>query len=471
MTKSPKGPDEKPDIALFQMIMDDFSEYMGMQTSYIERYKQYSYPQRVARLSDELRVHTLRELGNIQRFLDIYQKIADTWPDQIGSKDRKVFEIIEWVSAQMEALSPATDESDVLVISLASWGEAYIQKMLDFNFKTLLAYENMPCLSIEKRVVIYIQTSEAGQYYIENACIVKSLKALGIHFAYALIPDSILEGINGDELTYWMLAACGTLGLDYAKSLKATFHHSYPDAVYSRKFFSELLRLSKTHKAILGPGMRSDESLMIPLLTTYLEGERLSVSSPELIAHHLNSLHAVAWPFVVNNRPRPWFYPQSHVMIWESEECIYFNCPHLNAWWIDYSLLKDLPRRFYQTLDSELDLICEGENYYIPTEEDSLYQAELSPPNRQALVDAFCEASLAAQTLWGAISHRDSAKFFFRGMRTRIDRKIRPLPVNALRRQEIETHQRHLFNTMLASDPYALVKLKRKRTHLNYIFQ
>ena len=54
---------------------------------------------------------------------------------------------------------------------------------------------------------------------------------------------------------------------------------------------------------------------------------------------------------------------------------VHFNCPHLNAIWLSAETIAKSPKRFYISLDSELDFMCEGENYYIPQERDDLYLA------------------------------------------------------------------------------------------------
>lgn len=459
-----------PDEDIYKAIMDDMKAYTGIDCSNFARHQQYPFPQRLARLSDELKVHTLRECGEITRYIDIQSKIHGLCPSQIRKEDIALLIIMSWLNRKMGCIDFYPSSNKPLVFSVAAWGDIYIRKLLDYCFKSLMAFENFPCLCAEMSVIAHVQTTEKGRDIINAAEITSRMRALGVHFEYAIIPDEIITSAQDERITYWLLGACASLALEYAKVTGAAFHHSYPDVIYSDKFFSELLRLSKTNTAILGPGMRSDESLMIPALSPYLTEESLCISSSDLIAHHLNCLHAVAWPYVVNNRPVPWTFPQSHVMIWESEEMVHFNCPHLNAWWLSHKIIKDLPRRYYQTMDSELDLICKGEDYYIPTEADSLYQAELSAPDRQPLIDMYCDGVNAAQTIWNAVSHRDTAKFFMRGMRVRINREIRPKPSNTLRRDEVECLQRHICNTMMATDPYAHIELARSRTHRGYVF-
>ena len=452
--------------------MRSVDEHTGLEGHNQPRYKHYPYPQRLAVLSDTVKIHTLREQGNIKRYLEAQAEIFTLSPEQARKQDKQLYAIIEWLDSSMTAIdaSPRAPEKDCVVISLLAFGQAYIDKMLNYTFKSLMAFENLPCLCAERRVTIHLQTDSESRAQVEAAPITLAMKALGVHFEYAVFPDSITATLKGDEIIYWMLGACASLGIHYAKSLGAAFHHSYPDIVYSNKFFSELMRLSKEHKSILGPGMRSDETLMLPAIKPYETAAALTIPSADLMAHHMNSLHMVAFPYVVNNRPQNWLFPHNHVLIWESENAVHINSPHVNAWWLDYSVIKDLPARYYQTLDSELDLICAGEDFYIPRAGDELYQAELSPPDRASISDIYGGVQTCAQIIWRAVSSRDTLKFFIRGMKVMVNREVRPAKPGCFPEENIKAERNFLFNTLMSTDPHARVDLKRKRAHTGSLF-
>lgn len=447
------------DLEIQAAIMDDVDKYTGVKGHHMPRYEANPYPQRLSILNENLKLHTLREIGDIKRYLELQEQII-----ALGSPTPPLYTMMKWLDTQMEAIRPVTGERGVVVLSLLAFGEDYAQRMLKYTLPSLMAFENLPCLAIEKRVVIYIQTNEAGRKMFEDAPIVAGIKALGVYFDYAVIPDEVMGLLKDKDIIYWMLGAGASLGIHYAKSLKAAFHHSYPDVVYSNKFFSELLRLSKEHKAILAPGMRSDETLLIPALEEYNTPTSLSIPAGDLLAHHMNSIHICSWPYVVNNRQYQWTYPQGHVMIWESPDTISINSPHLNALWLDYSVIKDLPPRFYWTLDSEMDLICKEEDFYIPQECDELYQAELSPPGRQLTNDRYADVITCSRQIWTAVTHRDTVKFFLRGMRTKLNKDIRKCD-NAMTDKQIKCEMNFLFNAILGTDPYTTSKLPLKRTH------
>ena len=316
----------------------------------------------------------------------------------------------------------------------------------------------------EKRIIVYVATTELDKAAIQSSNIYKKMVDIGILFDWVIIPK-----IDSD-VAYWALGAVASLGLHYAKIHHASFHHSYPDIVYSGKFFSEMLRLSKKHRVILGSGMRSDEALMMPKIKHYAKDCALDIPCADLVAHHLDCIHPVAWGMMVNNRPAYWMFPESHVQIWESEAHMHINSPHVMAHWLDAGVVSRLPTRYYQTLDSEMDLICEDRDWYMICD-DEAYQAELSAPDGQHLNDSYCHASGVAAFLWGCITHRDTAKFFFSEMRLPINREIRPASSNVIPISQVETLQRFLYNEIVSSDRFAGVKLARKRTHEGWIFQ
>ena len=61
----------------------------------------------------------------------------------------------------------------------------------------------------------------------ETAPIVNKIKALGVHFEYCVIPDSLMKQIDVSSV-YWLVGAAATLGIEYARACNAAFHHTYP---------------------------------------------------------------------------------------------------------------------------------------------------------------------------------------------------------------------------------------------------
>jgi hypothetical protein len=470
-TKERRPVMDMPDYPIYQEVMNCVGRYMAQTNCRHERYEAFPYPQRLGELTDLLRKHVLREEGNIKLYLEMEKAIDNLplinghMPRQASKADITIRQMTEWLQSSMATIKPyvTTSQKERIVISIAVWG-GYIDKMLDYTWKSLMSEGNLSTLAKHKHVVFHIQTDEKSRDLIEKSDITWKMKALGIHVQYGIIPDDIIEGLNNDSAVYWMLGAVTSLGLQYAIKAKAAFHHSYPDMIYSDKFFEEILRLTKVHRNILAPGHRTDESMFLPEMAAYEKGGIIEIPASDLVAHHLNCLHINAWSCLVNNRPKNWFYPEKHVLIWEGNDLVYFNCPHANALWLSYETIKNLPQRYFMTIDSELDLICKGDDFYIPQECDSLYMCEFSNQGRSPVNDLWCKVEQYTTYMWSVITHRDSLKFFVRGMKMPINRKIRPLKADhKLYDDQIAVERAFLANACVANDLYEGVILGRPR--------
>lgn len=326
-----------------------------------------------------------------------------------------------------------------------------------------MASGNLPALK-NKTLTIYIQTDSKHHRIIEESEITKKMKIIGVCFDYVIIPDDVIKDAGKDP--YWLLGATASLGFQYTKKAEAAFHMSYPDMVYSNKYFSELLRLAESHKAILAPGMRSDESLIEKALAPYISDNIYNVPCADLVAIHLNCLHKCSWPLLVNNRPRDWTFPNFHVMLWEGEDYLRIDSPHTDPIWFDKSIIAKLEPRYFMTIDSEMDLIIKGDDYYIPNVNDEIYRAEISNQNRDKLNDSYATIEECALTMWQSIAKRDCFKFFVRGMKLTINREIRPKPDNAFPTEAIKGLRNTLINVILSQDVY---RYALKRTHDDYL--
>jgi hypothetical protein len=332
-----------------------------------------------------------------------------------------------------------------------------------------MAEGNVNTLCAEKQAIFHVQCDNATKDKLEAASIVQRMKNYGMHFEYCIIPDSLKEQMDATSI-YWMVGATATAGLEYARKNNAAFHHSYPDIIYSNNFFSELLRLTKLCNSILAPAHRGDESVILPALKPYENHNSISVPSADLLAIGLNGIHMCHWPTIVNNRPGMWAYPQTHSLIWETQQFVHFNCPHLNALYLSKEVVSKAPQRFYISLDSEIDFLCEGDDFYIPQENDNLYLIEFSNQGKQKVEDLFLDSANYAQYFWRLSTNRDNFKFFIRGMKLKINRDVRPSRLNVMDEQATMNEKVFLINSVQSKDPGVGTALTRPRTHLGRIY-
>lgn len=458
-----------PDHRAFNDIIQIRQNFLGMKDWGHPRYHLYDYPQRLCLLSDMNRVYILREIGDMPKFLEIENEINKMPGKEASPQDQCIFDMTNWTLDTINNMRMFKTNSTKkkVIITLLCYGETYTQRCFDIMLKSLMTEGNLPALVKEKCVIFHVQTDNIERF--ERAPIIQRIKELGVHFEYVLIPDQLMKQIDANSV-YWLIGAAATIGLEYARKNNAAYHHCYPDIIYSNNFFSELLRLTKISSSILAPAHRGDESVLLPSIKPYETEENISIPSPDLVALGLNAIHMCHWPTIVNNRPGNWTYPRTHSLIWETHQLVHFNCPHLNAWWLAADIIAKCPQRFYISLDSELDFLCEGEDYYIPQETDDLYMVEFSNQGKQKVEDFFVDAASYAVHFWQLSTNRDNFKFFIRGMKLKINRALRPSIPNTLDEVACMNEKVFLINTVQSRDPGVGTTLSRPRTHLNKIY-
>ncbi len=458
-----------PDYRAFNDIIQMRRGFLGINEWGHPRYGQYDYPQRLCLLSDMNRVYVLREIGDIGKFLEIENAINAMPGKDPSPQDTCILDMAAWTDEQIKAMTVFESSRDKVVISLLVYGKDYTEKCLNTMFKSLMAAGNLDVLCKEKQTIFHVQCDGTARDLLESAPIIAKIKAMGAYFEYAIMPESLKSQIDASSV-YWLVGAAATLGIEYARKNNAAFHHCYPDIVYSNQFFSELLRLTKSHESILAPAHRTDEAVFLPSIIPYEKDDAISIPSADLTALGLNAIHMCHWPLIVNNRPGAWCYPQTHSPIWETHQFMHMNCPHLNALWLSKDVVSKVPQRFYISLDSELDFLCEGENFYIPQENDNLYLVEFSNQGKQKVDDMYLDAPNYANYFWKLSTNRDNLKFYTRGMKLKINRNVRPIPANTMEENACMNEKVYLFNTIVSKDPGVGTTLTRPRTHLNRIY-
>lgn len=467
------------DFEVYKEIMTVRAEYLGQPPQRNLRFEQYpDKGQRLFPLSIMNRSHSLIEGGDIDRYMKIDDMLNALPGKSLTKVDTTIRKMMEWLKKEMASVRPAQTAStkEKVVITMLTWGKEYADKTLNFAFKSMMAEGNLPALVKKKHVIMYVQTNEETRDYLEKADIVWAMKQIGVHFKYVLVDQDVLSAISeGREELYWMVGAAASLAIHYAKKANAAFHHSYPDCLYSDHYFYEILRLTQTHNNILIPTATADEHIIAPLLAPYETAERISLPAPDMLALVLNAIHLTLWTMMVNNRPNNWQYPQNYVLLWESEDMLHINSPHVNAGWLSAASLAALPDRFIRTLDSELDMICKGYDFYIPQECDNLYMCGLAPQGRYSINDFYVDDDECAKHIWRNVGHRDLMKFFYNGGKFPINREIRPMVPQGqvggiIPNTQIAAEKTYLFNSISSHDPYSGVQFKNPRAEVEGIF-
>jgi hypothetical protein len=455
----------QPDYPIYAEIMKACEAYTGMQGASIPNYFLNPYPQRLYVLNHLLRWHQFREEGDIGKFLKLSSQLNQLKGRQPGTIDKYVEAMAQWLNDELGSLKPhpITTPRKKVVISLMVWGEEFIAKTVDQLIQSWLADGGIEYLSSRMCVIINIQTTLSSHAMIAQSTVMRKLAEMGINFVYTLIPDALTDSLSKDTI-YWLVGAAATLGINCAKVNGAAYHHACPDAVYSAGYFRELLRLAETHNNIFQIAMRTDECPMLESLQAYRADGVISIPTPDLVALSLNNLHITETPSLLNNRPSVEAVPVTHKLYWEGQDTIHLQSPHVNVAWLAGSSIRELPRRFYHSIDSELDLIARGTDFYIPRAEDDLYVAELSHQSNYPNNDGFLHIRDYGDLFWKVISVRDLLKFFSPGMVVKVNRALRP-GVATFSERQIAYEKEQLRYTILSVDPYKGKKMARERLH------
>lgn len=444
---------------IYDEIMQVCEKYMGMTGAEVKPYWALPYPQRLFNLNELLKWHLLREGGDIKRFLYVSKSMEVIEGRQPSNANNKLVAMMTWLDKQIDAIELFKTDSpkEKLVISLMCYGQEFVERMENGLFKSWLSEGNMPALLKDKCVIINIHTTELWRTTIEQA-----IKPLGVNVVFNIIPEMLISNLGVD--IYWLVGASATLGITYAKRNGAAYHHACPDHIYSDKYFSELLKLSKKHRNIVQSSMRTDEMLMRKLLKPYEKNGIIAIPSEDLVSLSLNAVHVSEWNSMMLNRPQQNAVPLTHKMYWESQDVLYIQSPHVNPAWLCIDTLKNIPDRFYHSIDSELDMIAKADDFYMPQFSDKLYLSELSNQSAFPIDDRFLENSQYGAIFWQVASIRDLLKFFYPGMAVALNRSLR-VETPVFPERQVKQEQQMLYNIILSADPYRGKKLARPRLH------
>ena len=451
---------------IYDAIMASCSEYMGLPDMAVPAYFNFPYPQRLGGLAYLNKWHVLRSSGDIDKFLKLNDAITALPQRQPSGEDVAHENIIRWLQKAMKECKPKDVQTPrkKFVLSFTVWGEEYTGKLFKYVFASLLAPGNIAALCADRYTIIHIQTNNEGAKFISEHPTTKKLCKAGANIVYEIIPDEVLKSIRTSDMLYWFVGATASMGLTFAKRNGAAFHWGMPDIVYSENYFKELMRLAESHRNIVAIAPRSDEAAITPMIEPYFKKDYLAIPSGDLVAIALNGIHFSEYHGVINNRPAADALPMSHKFIWEAQDTVYFCCPHVNPMHIHPDCLKDMPDRFFHSLDSEIDFIIKGNDFYMTKAEDKMYCLEISNQSKAPLDDRFVNVLDYGRVFWQVVAMRDTLKFFFNAQEVAINREMRP-SAPLIPEKQIRNEREQLKHVILTVDPYKGKILASPRLH------
>ena len=116
-----------------------------------------------------------------------------------------------------------------------------------------------------------------------------------------------------------------------------------------------------------------------PAMEAFRKEGVISISAADLTSVGLRHLHTDAAPLFMTHKNIFTQLPEVHVPMWEGRDELHLVSPHQTILFLDRMVLRRLPKRYFMTLDSELDKIIPHDvPVYCTKPEDQMNLIELS---------------------------------------------------------------------------------------------
>lgn len=293
-----------------------------------------------------------------------------------------------WASFNAAAACAGYGTADRLALAMIAYGE-YVDRFLELTLPSLLAPGNLAALD---RPLIIIHTDERGKRLL---CQVMGLLIRHAQVEIYLIPEDIIALADNSTARYWLLGAAQQLHIQMTKCKGYDYHMLYPDVVYARDFFANLICLKEMgHSAILHGGI----SAKLDTVAAALRARNFDLSAAALHALALDHLHPRMAQFIVNGREG---YPPVPLFLLAERGCLHYCCPHLNILYLAHRHLLTVPLVLFNTVDAALAQILPSDiPIYAPTRDDAIGWIELSDDDKIIAPFLACNLGECAIRFW-----------------------------------------------------------------------
>jgi hypothetical protein len=273
--------------------------------------------------------------------------------------------ITAWYQSELAASHLSGNEDCKVVISLALWGETYVQRFLDYELPSITAPRNHAALEDAKAEVVIYADGRA----LDMLRTRKLSSWPDIMIWTRQIPDDVMQVVYQlPQYKYTLMAAVHNLGIAQAARKGAGFSMGVADIVYSENYFGRLLELGKTHQMIAHHAFITSQERAKPELNALRTAEGIiHISAPFL--GDIGWRHAAGLMKSWNMNEIETFeeVPGTHFMLWRGYDSVRMHCPHITPVWIGPKRCKAARLEPGDTLDA-LPL----GDYYVPTPEDDM---------------------------------------------------------------------------------------------------
>ena len=220
-----------------------------------------------------------------QKAMDLLEVIQTTDADDESAFYIHLLRHYMSESENARALAPLDGRPTLL--SLAVWGEAYIDKFLRTSLPSLLAPGNVPALAASDPVIFDIYTTEADRVRLAASPGIRALAEIA-RIDYAIVPAGLIDfkptptTADPDRFYY---AGTSYVSAVKAKALGADLAVVGPEALYSDRYLSvSKAYLREGYKAVIMSPLRARNED----LATYLDAhDAVTSNAITLDAKHL----------------------------------------------------------------------------------------------------------------------------------------------------------------------------------------
>lgn len=258
------------------------------------------------------------------------------------------------------------------ILSCPIWGN-YVERFRDYCLPTLMAGPNIAALATRGRFVLY--TDAASGPRLLNVLHPLVEKVGHSRVIVRLIPPEVMAYLPGPEIRkddpsqmnrYWILGIAGQAALKMAGRCGMSFHHLYPDVLFSPTYFPELFAKGEEWEAIAQTTVSVDLDAAASDIEKFRQPDRtLLIPHLELGTLGLKHLHAQTRANLMNSAG-PDDLPETHMLIWQGRDKLWLYSPHMNAIYLSARLCASAPSRIPATIDAELPAFIRDTPFYVP---------------------------------------------------------------------------------------------------------
>ncbi len=242
-----------------------------------------------------------------------------------------------------------------LVISMAVWGDQYLDLFTRYCLPSLLAPGNLEDLDREN-VYWHVFTTASGKQRLSEGADGNLLHKLG-RVRFEVIPDELIDLASADG-KYWLYGALTQTSFRLAARLDADVHFMNPDTVYSAGFFAGVKQAVNENEAklVLSNSFRTTrETILGALDAVRTDAGAISLSADRLHSFGLQHLHPVMKAsFLSPKQMRNSMLPRITVLGWRDGHELVLHTAHYTPIFVSREALDLEMRLSYFTIDSTI---------------------------------------------------------------------------------------------------------------------